>query len=102
MGTTVALPGGFLSQGLFENDIKIQQYNGPVFVMNGTADDRNTIEEVQAFYELIPGPKEIWAPPGVNHGIKTIAIPEAGMTKYLTKIEEFLEAKAPNCLTLAE
>lgn len=102
MGTTVALPGGFLSQGLFENDIKIQEYDGPVFVMSGTVDDRNSIEEVRDFYELIRGPKDLWELEGVNHGIKTIGVPEAGVTEYLAKMEEFLQAKAPGCLTLAE
>ena len=102
--TTIAistnnLPGGYLSEGKFENDQKIKAFNGPVFYLHGSLDNRFPIEHVEENYNNAPGPKELWALEGIYHGIQNGGVPEAGLTQYYEKMTAFLEEKAPECLT---
>ena len=96
---TTNLPGGFLSQGKFENDEKIKLYNGPVFYMHGSIDIKFIIEHVEENYNNAPGPKELWILEGVDHGIANGGVPEAGLTEYYDRMLGFLQEKAPSCLS---
>ena len=96
--STVNLPGGFLSQGKFENDKKILNYDGPVFYMHGSIDIKFPIEHVQEIYDSVTGPKDLWILEGVNHGISNGGVPEAGLTEYFSRMEGFLRTHAPTCL----
>jgi pimeloyl-ACP methyl ester carboxylesterase len=99
---TTNLPGGFLSQGKFENDEKIKRYDGPVFYMHGSVDIKFTIEHVEENHNNAPGPKDLWILEGINHGISNGGVPEAGITEYYDKMFSFLNEKASSCLTTAE
>ena len=96
---TTNLPGGYLSEGKFENDEKIKLYNGPVFYMHGSVDIKFIIEHVEENYNNAPGPKDLWVLEGINHGISTGGVPEAGLTEYYDRMLGFLQDKAPSCLT---
>ena len=96
---TTNLPGGYLSQGKFENDEKIKRYDGPVFYMHGSIDIKFIIEHVEENYNNAPGPKDLWILEGINHGISNGGVPEAGITEYYERMLGFLSAKAPSCLT---
>jgi len=102
--TTIAvstnnLPGGYLSEGKFENDIKIKSYNGPVFYLHGSLDNRFPIEHVEENFNNAPGPKDLWVLDGIYHGIENGGVPEAGLTQYYEHMTAFLREKAPACLT---
>ena len=97
----VNLPGGFLSDGNFENDIKIAEYTQPLFMMNGTEDVRFPAEYSRELFDNAGTPelqKEFWELEGVNHGISNGGVPEAGFYTYRTKIIEYLETVTPNCI----
>ena len=96
--STSNLPGGFLSQGKFENDIKIKDYNGPVFFMHGTIDIKFPIEHVQEVYDNAPGPKDLWILEGINHGIANGGVPEASLSDYFNHMDDFISAHASSCL----
>ena len=96
--STANLPGGYLSQGKFENDIKIKDYNGPVFFMHGSIDIKFPIEHVQEVYENAPGPKDLWVLEGINHGISNGGVPEASLSEYYNHMYDFLTEHASSCL----
>lgn len=99
---TTNLPGGFLSQGKFENDEKIKLYEGAVFYMHGSIDIKFPIEHVEENYNNAPGPKDLWILEGINHGISNGGVPEAGISAYYEKMSTFLDEKASSCLSASE
>ena len=95
----VSLPENYLSNAYYNNAEEIKSYNGPLLVMIGTEDVRYSTEEMRALYDNCPSTsKEYWELEGVHHGISDIGIPEAGLFRYLNRMEQFLEQKAPGCL----
>lgn len=88
--TTLTLGEGFLSEGSFDNFVRMEAYDGPVLGMSGTADDFFPTETVRALVETGGGPSELWALDGVHHGISDGGVPEAGLDAYLGRIREFL------------
>lgn len=94
----VDMPGGFLSQGYFENTLKVEDYPGPLFVMHGTEDDAFPLEDVRELYEAAPGPKELWVVDGASHGMGVGVAETATLAGYIEGIDTFLTAHAPGCL----
>ncbi|MDP6931306.1 MAG: alpha/beta hydrolase, partial [Myxococcota bacterium] len=96
----IRMKGGFLSQGLFENDQKLENYENPLLVMVGSEDHSFPVWAEQELVDAAASTaKELWVPEGVNHGISSGGIPEAGLTTYLDKMATFLDDNATGCLT---
>ncbi|MEC7987549.1 MAG: alpha/beta fold hydrolase [Myxococcota bacterium] len=101
--TSLSVPGSFVSQGYFEVDQHIAKYEGPLFMMHGTADLYFIIEHVRENYESAPGPKALWEAEGVEHGIEPNGgIPEDGLGEYFAQMENFLDTIAPACIAQSE
>ncbi|MDF1565896.1 MAG: alpha/beta fold hydrolase [Deltaproteobacteria bacterium] len=93
----LALPPGFLSSGHFENSKKIEGYDGPLLVMHGGDDRLFPPEDVRAFHDAAPGPKELWTVEGADHGIDNGGVPEDGLAEYGRRMRAFLTTHAPGC-----
>ncbi len=89
--TTLSMPATFLTSGLFENTEKIRDYTGPLLVMGGTEDTFFSPTDLQTFVDNAGGPAELWMLEGVHHGISDGGVPEAGLTAYIERMEDFLE-----------
>jgi dienelactone hydrolase len=96
--TTTRFGENFFSEGLYDNIEKIKSFQGAVLVMQGTLDNKWTMEDARAFLAAAPGPKAIWELEGVHHGIATIGVPEAGFTAYTERMRRFLEEEGAACL----
>ncbi|TNE45659.1 MAG: hypothetical protein EP343_26280 [Deltaproteobacteria bacterium] len=96
--STANMPEGFFSEGRFNNIEKIKSYKGPLFVMIGSIDRTFTTRSAQELYDNAPGTKDFWLLEGVDHGLKSGGVPEAGFTAYKDKMLQFLKTKAPSCL----
>ena len=96
--TATGLPATFLSSGDYEGKEKMAQYDGPVLAMIGTKDRKFTVASWIEILEVATGPKELWILDGVDHGIASGGVPEAGFSAYGEKIRSFLEVNAPTCV----
>jgi len=96
--TATGMPATFLSSGDYEGTEKMANYGGPVFAMIGTKDRKFTVASWEEILEKATGPKELWVLDGVDHGIASRGVPEAGFTEYGTRILTFLETHAPACI----
>ena len=95
---TLSIPDGFLSSGSFDNIERASRVKTPSLVMIGDADTIFPLEDVEAIYAALGGPKELWVLPGVRHGVADGGVPLAGFNAYADKVMGFLKAKAPSCL----
>lgn len=96
--TATGMPATFLSTGDYEGMEKMARYSGPVFAMIGTKDRKFTVASWEEILEEAKGPKDLWVLEGVDHGIASGGVPEAGFTEYGRKILSFLETHAPACI----
>jgi len=96
--SALGMPGGFLSNGRYENHQKVRAYSGPVFAMVGSEDRKFTVETIQEVLDNAPGYTELWVLDGVDHGSGTGGGPEAGFTEYGAKLMNFLQHHASECL----
>jgi pimeloyl-ACP methyl ester carboxylesterase len=96
--SALGMPGSFLSSGGYENQVKIRDYPGPVFGMVGSLDRKFTPETVQEVLDNAPGATELWVLEGVDHGIGSRGVPEAGFEEYKAKLFAFLETHGTDCL----
>ncbi|MEL6345306.1 MAG: alpha/beta fold hydrolase [Myxococcota bacterium] len=92
----VPIPDSFLSEGRFNNVDRIMGYDGPLFAMIGSADQRFSPDDVEEMVDNAgadPANKELWILDGVQHGITGGGVPEAGLSVYLERIAAFLDEK---------
>lgn len=95
---TTRFPESFLSEGRFDNIRKIADYQGPLLGMVGTDDQFFAADDVARLVEASGGPSELWLLDGVQHGVSTGGVVEAGIEAYRDRIRGFLDATAPTCL----
>lgn len=101
--TGTSLGGGFLSQGYFENSEKIKGYDAPLFMFIGDSDDLFGVDDIQRMYDSAASTeKELWIIPGAEHGLDDGTVETAGMGVYAKRLEGFLEAHAPGCVSTPE
>ena len=94
----VALPGGFVTQGYFENVDRIRGYEGPLMVLHGIEDNLFPPESIQNLYDNAPGPKVLHLIEGARHGLGD-GVPETtGFRTYGQFLTDFLQAEATACL----
>ena len=96
----VALPGAFLTEGHFENHEKIKDYEGPLFSMVGTEDNKFSPESITEVYDNAGTPdelKRLWVVEGVGHGISTAGIPETHLSTYLDAMDSFFDEEGAAC-----
>ena len=96
----VALPGQFLTEGHFENHLKIQDYDAPLFVMIGTEDVKFSVESVTELHDNAGTPdaqKKLWVVEGVGHGISDVGIAEWSTNRWLEEIDSFLDNEGSAC-----
>jgi hypothetical protein len=96
--SATGMPASFLSGGHFENHVKISEYAGPVFGMVGSIDRKFPVDDLAIVLEEAPGVTDLWVLEGVDHGIGSRGVPEAGFGLYAEKLVGFLEQHAPDCL----
>ncbi len=96
--SALGMPGSFLSSGRYENQEKIKGYSGPVFAMVGSLDRKFTPATIQEVLDNAPGYSELWLLDGVDHGIGSRGVPEAGFSEYGSKVLSFLEEHGAACL----
>lgn len=96
----VALPGSFLTEGEFENHEKIKAYEGPLFSMIGTLDNKFPVEHEQEVFDNAGTPDELktlWVLEGVGHGISSGGIPESGLADYTQHLSDFFAEQGAAC-----
>lgn len=98
-GSTANMPEGFFSEGQYNNIEKVKSYQDPLFLMIGSIDRTFTTRSAKELYDNAPGTKEMWVLEGVDHGLKSGGVPEAGFTQYKDKMLQFLKTKALSCIT---
>lgn len=99
---SISLPGSFLTSGVLETDLKLQNTTHPSLIMHGTADDTVSINSSIAFFEQLPDdlPKTLMTVEGAGHGIGgTPGVPDYNYANYQDGMMTFLQDKAPGCLT---
>lgn len=77
---------------------KMARYTGPVFVMLGTDDRKFTEESWRDILSAATEPSELWLLDGVDHGLASRSIPEAGFAKYAQRIQGLLRTHSPQCI----
>ena len=96
-----SLPGGFLTSGVLETDIKLKDTTTPVLIMNGTNDDRISLRSAESFYDGLPDDliKQLVIIEGAGHGLGGEGgIPDASYQTYRSTMLNFLRDSAPACL----
>ena len=99
---SVSLPGSFLTSGVLEGDLKLQNTTHPTLIMHGTKDDTISINSSIQLFEDLPDdiPKEMIEVQGAGHGVGGLAgVPDVSYTNHLEDVLNFLETKAPSCLS---
>lgn len=93
--TKTGYPAGLLTEGLYDNDERIADYDGPLLVMSGTEDRTFPPEDIEVLVENAGGETEWWLLEGVHHGVSDGGVPEAGLTPYFEHMDEFLSPRCP-------
>lgn len=91
----LALPGGMLTSGAYENTEKIAGVESPLFAMVGDRDNLFPADDVRQLVADAATPavlKETWVLPGVDHGISDGGVPEAGWAEYASRLDAFLDS----------
>ncbi len=97
----VALPGSFLTEGHFENHEKIKDYEGPLFSMVGTEDNKFPVEHEQEVFDNAGTPDELktlWIVEGAGHGVSTNGVPEFGLSAYFQHLSDFFDGPGSACV----
>ncbi len=94
----VGWPESFVSEGLFDNERKLREYEGPILIMVGEDDQRFSAETQEKLIENAAGPSELWVLEGVGHGISGGGVPEASLAEYEARMADFLRDNAQGCL----
>ena len=98
---SISLPGSFLTSGVLETDLKLQNTSTPTLIMHGDADDRISLRSAQSFYDKLPKDlaKELVIFEGAGHGLGGFGgVPDAGYGKYKDTMMTFLQNHAPQCI----
>lgn len=98
---TISLPGGFLTSGVLETDVKLANTATPALIMHGTEDDRISLRSARSFYNGLPDSieKKLVEFEGAGHGLGGIGgVPDASYEKYRDTMINFLRDSAPDCL----
>ena len=98
---SISLPGGFLTSGVLETDVKLKDSNTPVLLMHGTADDRISLRSIESFYEGLPDSiaKKLVVFEGAGHGLGGIGgVPDSSYGDYRDTMLDFLQNSASSCL----
>ena len=95
----VSMPGGFLSTGYFENDVKLTNYTGPLLAISAGNEDRFPREGVQVLVDAAAGPTTHWFHEDAYHGLASGGVPEQGLTEYFDQLDAFFDAQGPDCLS---
>lgn len=98
---SLSLPGGFLTSGVLETDVKLKDTTTPTLVMHGTADDRISLRSAESFFNGLPDDieKQLTIVEGAGHGLGGIGgVPDASYANYRDTMMNFLRGSAPNCL----
>jgi pimeloyl-ACP methyl ester carboxylesterase len=98
----LSLPGSFLTSGLIENEVKLADTTIPALILHGDNDDRIHIDEARRLYDAMPEdlPKSWVIIENAGHGMGGDGgVPEQGLGAYGKILLEFLQEKAPSCLS---
>jgi pimeloyl-ACP methyl ester carboxylesterase len=98
--TGVTFGDSLLTEGLFDNEARLKGYARPLFAMIGDEDRRFDWRDWERIVDNAAGPKDLWVLPGVDHGIATRGVPEAGVEAYFRRLDEFLSLQGQACLSL--
>ena len=94
----VAWPDSYLSEGRFNNEARLGDYNGPLFVMVGSEDTFFSPDSVRRLHDAAPtSSKAFWEVPGAGHGVTGGGVPEAGLRDYEMQIRQFIDQHAADC-----
>ena len=99
---SLRMPGSFVTSGLIENEVKLADTTTPALILHAENDDRIHINETLSLYEALPEslPKSLVIVESAGHGLGgNGGIPEQGLGSYGQILLEFLENKAPSCLS---
>ncbi len=95
----VRLPESYLSSGRWANPRKIEDYDGPLFLIAAEDDAFFSVEAVSEIFDRAPtADKERWVVPGAAHEIRKGGPVETGFTRYGDRLQGFLAEHAPDCL----
>jgi alpha-beta hydrolase superfamily lysophospholipase len=96
--STLSFGESFFSAGRFDAVENIAGHTAPVFLMQGSLDNKFPIEEAERLLVAAAGPTDQWVLEGVRHGISNLGVPEAGLSAYMERMRAFLDQHAPACL----
>lgn len=95
----LALPGGFVSSGLFENTQKLTDYAGPLLVMAAEHDTLFPVEDERGLVDASPSQHKQFEVFDAWHGVGGEGgIPEHGLDAYSEVLAGFFATHAPGCL----
>ena len=98
---SLSLPGGFLTSGVLETDVKLENTTTPTLIMHGTNDDRISLRSAESFYDGLPDDlvKQLSIIEGAGHGLGGDGgVPDASYQTYRDTMLNFLRDSAPACL----
>ena len=112
---SIMLPFSFISSGVLEGDVKLEDTTQPTMLMHGDNDSRTSLRAAQAVFDRLPEDieKKFILIEGGGHGLGadryrdgTIyfdggGLPEQGYSAYGHHLMEFLAQQAPACLSLS-